>query len=62
MFLHVFRQTEIQSDLIQSGWTNLEFIPLQPVTLRPWSEAAIGKSWRAIGWIILCRGPSHGPP
>lgn len=55
MFLHVFTRREIQSSLHQSGWTNLEFIPLRPVSLQPWREAAWGKAIRSVGWIIICR-------
>ncbi|MBL8856615.1 MAG: class I SAM-dependent methyltransferase [Planctomycetaceae bacterium] len=55
MFLHVFPRGEIQASLQAAGWTNLEFIPLRPVSLQPWHEPAWFKSIRTVGWVIVCR-------
>ncbi len=55
MFLHVFRRSEIQDDLKSAGWRDITFIPLKPVTMEPWKEAAFAKSIRNVGWMILCR-------
>lgn len=55
MFLHVFTQKEIRTDLQNAGWTIRDWHSLEPRTLK----VLEGKRWlaqlRTIGWIIVCQ-------
>jgi SAM-dependent methyltransferase len=53
MFLHVFTRGELTRDLQQAGWQTMEFLPLQPRTMQPWTDSAWLKDWRAVGWIVI---------
>ncbi|HRE99187.1 MAG TPA: methyltransferase domain-containing protein [Pirellulaceae bacterium] len=54
MFLHVFRQHEIEADLRAAGFFVRETMPLDAKLTGPLPRGTWAARWRASGWTIRC--------
>ena len=54
MFLHVFRQRELRSDLRSAGFRVREWIPLDTPRRQALRHPWLAAWYRANGWIVVC--------
>jgi SAM-dependent methyltransferase len=58
MFLHTFSHRELRRALVSAEFYPVEWIPLDTTRQRPLRRAWLFGSFRANGWIVVCRKPA----